>query len=815
MKHLLLLSIGVCMISTAFGEEKEEVYSPVSFGRAERINGHWRFRTGDEPEAQRPDFDANEWPVLDLPHDWSIESALSPSLAACTGFLPGGIGWYRKEMVLPAGHNEKKLYLYFEGVYNRSEVFINGHSLGKRPNGYVSFMYDITPYVEGGKENVVAVRVDHSQSADSRWYTGSGIYRDVWLVEAAPVHIAQWGVYVQTQSIKKEKAVILVETEVENGTDGESELIVTQQFVNHEGVVVATSVTNMDIAPQTTEKLTQKLTVDNPSLWGIDHPYLYRLRTTISNRDGLLVDESTTPVGIRSLSFDPDKGFFLNNENLKMKGVCIHHDAGTLGAAVPKEVWRSRLETLRETGCNAIRTTHNAHAPALYTLCDEMGFLVMDEVFDEWEFPKRKWIQGWNVGVPGFQGAYDFFEEWGEKDLADVVRRDRNHASVFAWSIGNEVDYPNDPYSHPVLDGTSISQPMFGGYRPKQPPAGRLGVIAKRLANVVKAYDPSRPVTAGLAGVAMSNATAYPGALDMAGYNYTEDRYVTDHKAYPERVIYGSENRHDMAAWKAVRDNAHIFGQFLWTGIDYLGEAGKWPSRGSSSGLLDLGGQIKPRGHFRKALWSDTPVAYIGTYPARTKEKTPSIDAWPVWNYADGQIIRVVAYTNAAKARLELNGKEVGRVKEYDDHTGVISWDIPFGSGKLEVIGLDGDGRESVRHAIRSSGQPYALVAVPGRTTLETDRGLTRITLQIVDENGVPVILSDDEVTCTIDGPARLLGLENGNNEDMSNCRDAVCRVYNGRLTAYVQSGGESGEATVTFASPCLKAAEVKLNVCR
>jgi beta-galactosidase/beta-glucuronidase len=262
---------------------------------------------------------------------------------------------------------------------------------------------------------------------------------------------------------------------------------------------------------------------------------------------------------------------------MKVKGVCLHHDAGVLGAVVPPEVWRRRIEALKAMGANAIRMSHNPQAPIVYDLCDELGMLVMDEGSDEWEFPKRKWIKGWNKGEPGYEGTYDFFEEWIERDITDIVRRDRNHPSVFLWSVGNEVDYPNDPYSHPVLDGSSISQPMFGGYDPKRPNAERIGKIAKRLAACIRAVDSSRPVTGALAGVVMSNETEYPEAVDVVGYNYTEERYDTDHAKYPNRIIYGSETRNDFSAWKAVRDREHIFGQFIWTGTDYLGESGAWP----------------------------------------------------------------------------------------------------------------------------------------------------------------------------------------------------------------------------------------------
>jgi hypothetical protein len=312
----------------------------------------------------------------------------------------------------------------------------------------------------------------------------------------------------------------------------------------------------------------------------------------------------------------------------------------------------------------------------------------------------------------------------------------------------------------------------------------------------------------------MSNATEYPGVLDIAGYNYTEDRYEIDHRTYPKRVIYGSENGHAMSAWKAVRDNEHIFGQFLWTGIDFLGESGAWPARGSQAGLLNLCGFIKPRGYFRQALWADKPVAYIGTYPApnsNNDRRGPSTDAWSIWNYADGQNIRVVCYTNAAKARLLLNGREVGATKDYDDNTGIIWWDVPYTAGTLEVVGLDAAGNKICGYAIRSSGRPYALTATVENSTIADGKGLAHVMVQVVDENGIPVILSDDEITCTIEGPAKLLGLEAGNHSDMGNYRDKVQRVFNGRLLAYIQAtSNETGTITVKFTAPWLKQVEVK-----
>jgi len=787
-------------------------FSQISFGDSKKINDNWKFNLQDTPDAQKQAYDDSNWQSVNVPHDWSVKGQLSPTLASCTGFLPGGIGWYRKSINIPQNKTGEKVYLYFEGVYNRSEVFINGHSLGKRPNGYISFAYDATPYVKYGGENIISVRVDHSQSADSRWYTGSGIYRNVWLVYANPVHIAQWGVYAYPE-VNKGTGTLNIEVEVENGSAAKSSLTVVNELISKDGKSVAKASSKVEVAGNKTGKILAKINVKNPQLWDLENPNLYQLKTTVL-KDEKQIDETVTKTGFRTFTFDPNNGFALNGKWMKMKGVCLHHDAGVLGSAVPREVWETRLKTLKEIGVNAIRTSHNPQAPVFYELCDELGLLVLNEAYDEWEFPKRKWLEGWNYGTPGFEGSFDIFADYGEKDLEDFVRRDRNHLSVFAWSIGNEVDYPNDPYSHPVLDKgkDGFGQAAYGGYKKDAPDAMRLGVIAKRLVAAVKKYDKSRPTTAGLAGVAMSNETEYPGALDITGYNYTESKYQSDHEKYSNRVIFGSENVHDMDPWLAVKNNKHIFGQFLWTGIDYLGESGRWPSRGFYSGLVDFAGIIKPRGYFRQSLWSDKPMAYIGTYPLKN-EKDISKDAWAIWNYTPGEKIRVVVYTNAAKARLELNGKVVGEAKPYDEKTGIIYWDIPFTAGKLEAIGLSKDDKEVSRYAITSTQQPVELTIADTNITINKEKGVAKIMVQVKDQNGLPVMLSDNEVTCTISGPGTLLGLEAGNNSDMTDYTDNVQRVFHGHIAAYIQATGEAQPIKVTFTSQWLKPVEVTVNV--
>ncbi|SHF91692.1 protein of unknown function [Flavobacterium fluvii] len=786
-------------------------FGQVSFGDSKKINDNWKFTLEDAPDAQNATYNDSKWQSVNVPHDWSVEGQLSPTLASCTGYLPGGIGWYRKNIEIPKSKSGEKVYFYFEGVYNRSEVFINGHSLGKRPNGYISFAYDATPYIKYGENNTIAVRVDHSKSADSRWYSGSGIYRNVWLVYSNPIHVGQWGVYVYPE-VANGSGTLNVEVAIENGSSAKTNLVVVNELLDNSGKVVAKSSQKVLVEANAANKIATKINVKNPKLWDLEHPNLYQLKTTVL-KDGKTIDKTVTSTGFRTFTFDANKGFALNGKWMKMKGVCLHHDAGVLGSAVPKEVLKSRLQTLKEIGVNAIRTSHNPQAPDFYALCDELGLLVLNEAYDEWEFPKRKWLTGWNVGTPGFEGSNDIFVDWAEKDLEDMVRRDRNHLSVFAWSIGNEVDYPNDPYSHPILGGkdTGFGQAAYGGYKKDAPDAMRLGGIAKRLVAVVKKYDKSRPTTAGLAGVAMSNETEYPGVLDITGYNYTESKYQSDHKKYPNRVIFGSETTHGIEPWLDVKNNEHIFGQFLWTGIDYLGESGSWPSRGFYSGLVDLAGIIKPRGYFRQSLWSDKPMIYAGTYISN-KEKELSKDAWPIWNnYNDGQMVRVVCYTNAAKARLELNGKVVGEEKKYDEKTGVIYWDIPFVSGKLEAIGLSDDNKVVSQYAIMSSLQPNALVINEKNITINKENGVAKVIVQVLDEKGVPVMLSDNEVTCTVSGSGTLLGLEAGNNADMGDYTDNVQRVYHGHLVAYIQATGGNEPITVKFSSNWLKSTEVTI----
>lgn len=801
MKKIIILFLALTFEMAANSQD---------FGCREKINDDWYFNLGDVKYGGREYMDCSKWKTVDLPHDWTVNQFASPELASCTGYLPGGIAWYRKEIKVPAKEKENKLYIYFEGVYNNSDVFINGKWLGKRPNGYISFMYELTPYIKWGEKNSVAVRVDHSDDADSRWYTGSGIYRDVYLVYANPIHINLWGVAYQA-AVENNIATINMHTTINNSLDTSLIKIVHELYDAKENQVASSSKI-VKINAEAITDFNQSMDLKSPKLWNIDSPYLYTLKTLIY-KGSELVDESSCKAGIRKIQFDADTGFSLNGVNTKIKGVCIHHDAGVLGAAATKSVWRTRLKTLKGLGVNAIRTSHNPQAPYLYDLCDELGFIVMDEAFDEWEYPKNKWIDGWNVGTPGHQGSSQYFREWSKRDMQDMVLRDRNHPSIIMWSIGNEVDYPNDPYTHPILDDEGIDQQHTRAFLEDHPRAERLGEIAKELVSTVKEVDESRPVTAALAGAVMSNYTDYPFVLDLVGYNYTESKYDSDHQKYPKRILFGSENRHDVHAWYAVKEKEFIFGQFLWTGVDYLGEAGPWPARGFLSGLLDLAGNIKPLGYFRKSLWSEEPMAYIGTIEQGDNQNSRLetrflVNASPVWNYDMNSPVKVICYTNCKEAELQLNGKIIGERKPYDPKSGIIAWDVNYKPGELQVVAFN-NGIEVATDKIITNTMPNAM----GIEVVEaSDNELLRqVKLKILDSNGNHAVLADNEITCVVSGGI-LLGMENASHNVAENYQDNKQRCINGRLLIFVKKEKADTPVKMKLSSPLLETVEMEID---
>lgn len=779
----------------------------------ENFNSAWKFYLGDEDKAKEVNFDDAEWRQLDLPHDWSVEGSFSDKWASGTGYLPAGIAWYRKAFDVSADDKDREIAICFDGVYNNSEVWINGNYLGKRPNGYVSFQYDLTPFIKFGAKNIIAVKVDHTKYADSRWYTGSGIYRDVKLISMNKCHIKQWGVYAKVVELSDESATIRIEAEISNKLAKEQDVEI-ENVLYYNGEVIQKSKSRLVIAANSNGINNQEISISNPKRWGVETPNLYTLKTVV-HYDGMARDEVINDIGIREITFDSDKGFFLNGESMKLKGICMHHDAGVLGSAVPRTVLSRRLDVLKEMGCNAIRTSHNPFSSDFYELCNQKGFLVLDEVFDEWEVTKKKWVKGWNQGEPARDGYAENFKEWSKKDLRDVVLRDRNHPSIIMWSIGNEVDYPNDPYTHPILD-TEANPQTKAKYDENLPHSDRLGVIARELAAVVRGLDDTRPVTAGLAAALVSNETGYAEALDVAGYNYQEFRYEKDHKRFPDRPLYGSENGMSLEAWNTVADNDYIMGQFLWTGIEYLGEAWIYPYRFSTSGMINLAGNKKNEFYFRQSLWSDQPMVYMTAFDQPNKSDDKNLWAhrkgMPHWNWEDKSKVYVGVFTNCEEVELMLNGESLGSKKIVAFPSKVMSWDLPFNKGNLVAIGKNND-KEVARHELVTAQNPDHLQARLLDTDVYSDGPDVRhIEINIVDNKDNLVFLEDIEVLCTTSGPVKLLGLEDANPQNIEDYRSNKRHSFHGKLMAYVQVQDNSNEkAVVTFSAEGLKSAIVEI----
>jgi beta-galactosidase len=784
------------------------IRSPAADARfTEDFDANWLFSKGDFAAAMMPAFDDSGWRQLNVPHDWSIEGPFSAEYGSGNGFAPGGIGWYRKHFRLDAAQKSQLVAIEFDGVYDHSEVWINGQFVGGRPFGFASFQYDLTPYLKwNSDDNVIAVRVDHSRFADSRFYTGSGIYRNVRLSITDKLHVAQWGVSVTTPTISATRATVRIATLVTNESDSPREISVLATVYGPPGSAPDGSYACAEESPVVSVPAGKSMAVSldvkmpwQPRLWDVEHPDLHTARVRIL-ASKQTVDEEVVTFGIREFHFAADKGFFLNGKNLKLKGVCIHHDAGSLGAAVPDKVLERRLRLLKEIGVNAIRTSHNPPDPELLNLCDRLGFLVMDEAFDEFTPSKNKWVTGRNSGVPSRFGYGEMFAQWSVTDVQDLVRRDRNHPSIILWSIGNEIDYANDPFSHPVLGEN---------YHPENPPAEDLVACAQPLIAAVKSLDRTRPVTAALATVAMSDAVGLGQLLDVVGYNYQEARYADDHRKFPQRIIYGSENSHQYAAWLAVQTNNFIAGQFLWTGIDYLGEANAWPNRASGAGLLDLCGFKKPIAWFRQSFWSDQPMVYLCVSTGSGGRR--GFAGVENWNWPSNSTATVLCFANCPEVTLMLNNKIIGTKKLSEAVRGVLSWQIPFEPGTLKAVGR-ANGQDVCSYVLKTAGSPSRIELLPDVTQLRADgKDVCHVEFRIVDENGVRVPNADAEVKFDLTGPASIIGIGNGDVNSVEDCKTSTHHTFQGRGLAILQTTTTPGSITLKVTAPGLESANVTL----
>ena len=795
---LLLMSMSCALLSQFVPRIANGAEPPNSPRVIKSFDSDWRFHRGELAGADKIEFDDSAWRRLDVPHDWSIEGPFDKDnpTRGSGGFLPAGIGWYRKHFTLPTSDANRRVFIEFDGVMANSDVWINGFHLGRRPYGYVSFSYELTGHLNfENKPNVLTVRADNSGQPASRWYSGAGIYRHVRLVITNPVHLPQWGTFVTTPKINDQEASVHVNSAIINQDSQAHIFSIQTRIIAPTGAVVARSETpNRKIEPGESLNIERDLTVRNPQRWDLAHPYMYQLVTTVRetsrNRGTISVDEETTAFGIREFKFDADTGFWLNGRNFKLKGVCIHHDGGAFGAAVPLQVWERRLEILRELGVNAIRTAHNPPAPEFLDLCDRMGFIVMDELFDCWTVAKNP------------HDYHLYFKDWSIIDTRDTVRRDRNHPSIVVYSAGNEIhDTPKPDIAKPILAS---------------------------LVAAFHAEDSSRPVTQGLfrPNVSHDYDNGLADLLDVVGQNYRENEILAAHQQKPARKILGTENRHDRTVWLALRDNRPYAGQFLWTGIDYLGEAPAWPLVGHGSGLIDRTGRIRPLGFQRQSWWSDKPMVFITRRVAPTAlsptdpgyqpdpQRRQQQVLFPDWTpkSIEAHNENVEIYSNCETVELFLNGKSLGSKSRPPDDS-PRNWDVPYAAGAIKAVASNG-GRIVATHELRTAGAPAGILLSSDRERITNSYDdVSHVTVRVVDRNGVPVPSADNLIEFTVTGPGVIAAVDNGDNASHELFQTNSRHAFQGECIAMIKAKTPTGPITVTATSPGLRAGSITIRI--
>ncbi len=809
-RNLLLtsaLSAVVALVSSCSSE--------VAIDREHDFNFDWKFTELADTVTltNLPLADAN-WQDIRLPHDWSVDHSFDENLAGCTGYLPGGVGVYQKHFVTSDDASEKSTFALFDGVYSNAKFWLNGEYLGENPYGYSPTYFNLTDALNGvGEENVLTVYVDHSRYADSRWYTGSGIYRNVKLITVDKLHIPIWGTFVTTPQITDAEATVNVEVTLKNEYPATSAFTLTTTIVDGAGAKVATTSEDLTLAADDDKVTNQVLTVTNPKLWDTENPNMYKAITTISI-DGKKVDEYATPFGIRTIEFDKDKGFFLNGVSTYAKGVCLHHDGGLVGAAVPEGVWRRRLALLKDVGVNAIRTAHNPYSEEFLDLCDEMGFLVQDEIFDEMDNPKDKRFNMTHREHLYRTEGYDVhFQEWAESDLKRTMLRDRNHPSVFQWSIGNEIEwtYPEYKYVSGLWDdGTGgywnriphlEPEEMLARYESLPEQEYNLAETSAKLAKWVKEMDTTRPVTSNLIIPVASCVTGYAAALDVVGFSYQIAQYDWCKERFPDMLFTGNENSGYLSEWRSITDNPMVFSMFMWTGIGYLGEARQnWPRKGSSGDLFNYACfKLAGYNYFRN-IWVDDPNVVIQTHPvadrpANAGKNWQNALSQEHWNYEEGEMINVEVITNQPSATLYLNGKSLGEKFVADNQEDLIlTWEIPFEAGVLEAKA------GALSTELKTAGDVAAVKVDVDNTTLDADGyDVAHIEVQLLDADGTPVRTDDQRVTFNIDGDVTLLGVDNGWSHSTQDFQSDNVVTYMGRCLAIIQSQrGKKGDGVLT-----------------
>ncbi|SFA41005.1 beta-galactosidase [Pedobacter suwonensis] len=779
----LLLSNGILVFAQNMQQNE----------RKQLFDFDWKFLLGDEATAKSSGFNDQAWRNLDLPHDWSIEGKIKPKnpTGGGGGYFPAGIGWYRKTFKVPGDWKGKKISIYFEGIYMNAEVFINGKSLGIYPYGYSSFGYDLSAYLDAHQENVIAVRVDNSQQMNSRWYSGSGIYRHVWMTATDALHIAEWGVAITSPSVSSKKASVQVKTTVKNETGQAQSIVVNTRLFGKDTKNAGNGQIKINLAANSEKEITQTITVANPLLWTPETPHLYKAEVQII-RNKTVVDKTVTDFGVRSIKFTPENGFQLNGKTVKLNGGCVHHDNGCLGAAAFDRAEERKVELLKKAGFNAVRTSHNPPSEAFLAACDRLGLLVVDESFDCWKVGKNK------------QDYAKYFNEWWKHDLDAMILRDRNHPSIIMWSIGNEI----------VERGTP-------------------GAVetARMLSGAIKKIDTTRPVTSAIVenGKDWAVMDSLMAAHDVAGYNYHLSSAAADHKRVPSRIIFQSESypKDAFANWQLIKNNPFVIGDFVWTAIDYLGESGigRWyysgevpgehwehdffPWHGAYCGDIDLLGWRKPISHYRNLLYNNAEKLYMAVRepnPEPLEIKTTWWAVWPTWeswNWPgyEGKNIDVEIYSQYEKVRLYLNNKLLGEKPTGVGQEFKSTFSVPYTAGVLKAVGVESD-KEVESSVLQTAGDAARLKLTADRKEMRSNgQDLVYITIEVTDKYGVVHPNAANRLDFKIEGEGTIAGIDNADIKDVDSYTGNSRKAWHGRALVVIKSTRQSGEIKLTVTS--------------
>ena len=799
MKNIKYLFISAVLISGL----AKTVFAGENIGRKQLFDYNWKFYLGDVPAANTNDFDDKSWRSLDLPHDWSIEGTINPNNPTGNdgGYFPAGIGWYRKTFTVPASWKDKCVSIYFEGVYMNSEVFINGKSLGVHPYGFTSFSYNLTPYLKLNGENVLSVRVDNSKQKNCRWYSGSGIYRHVWMIVTDPIHVAQWGVILATPDVSSEKAIVQIKTRVKNETGLPQSITIKTRLVGANTKKAGEKQLNLVLPANSEKEIEQTIQVLKPLLWTPETPNLYQAQIQIVKGKNV-IDDTETTFGIRSIKFTTENGFQLNGKTVKINGGCVHHDNGCLGAAAFNRAEERRVELLKSAGFNAVRTSHNPPSEAFLDACDRLGMLVIDESFD-----------GWKEKKTDFDYAM-YFDDWWQRDIEAMVLRDRNHPSIIIWSIGNEV------------------------IERKKPEAIE---TAKMLADCVRKNDPTRPVTSAMTTWDKDWEVFDPlfAVHDIGGYNYQLHRALKDHERVPSRVIVQTESfpRDAFANWNMVQSHSYILGDFVWTALDYLGESGigRWyysgdvpgehweavlfPWHGAYCGDIDLTGWRKPISHYRSMLYNNTEKLYMAVRepePEPVEIKETSWSVWPTWESwtwpeFEGKDIQVEVYSKYPKVRLYLNNKLIGEQATTLEQQFKATFVVPYTPGLLKAVGVENNAEiESVILQTSDNAAKIKLTA-DSKEILANGQDLSFVTVEITDKDGIIQPNASNRLHFKIEGPGTIAGVDNADIKDTGPYVANTRKAWKGRALVVIKSNHDAGDIKLQVTSPGLADAEIDI----